>query len=157
MVEVVIATFVWYAFFVEIREIKDQKELRAFKDIEWPLVDVVHFKNNSDLVDRNEIQVTYAAINDGKVAGYVKIETDMGVCKIVSIIVGHEYTKKGIGSSLMVKAEAKAKEEGCHKMILETGLDWDAKAFYEKLGYTTILIMKDHYAHGDFVIMEKNI
>lgn len=140
---------------MEIREIKDQKELRLFKDTEWSLVDVVHFKNNSELVGRNEVKLTYAAFVADKVAGYVKIETDMGICKIESIIVGHEYTKQGIGSSLMLKAEERAKEEGCHKMILETGFDWDAKAFYEKLGYTTILVMKDHYAHGDFVIMEK--
>jgi ribosomal protein S18 acetylase RimI-like enzyme len=140
---------------MEIKEITDQSILRAFKDVEWPLVDVAHFENNSALVDRDEVKLTYAALFDDKVAGYVKIETDMGVCKIESIIVGREYTKRGIGKALMLQAETKAKELGCHKVTLETGFNWEAKLFYEKLGYVTILIMKNHYAHGDFVLMEK--
>jgi GNAT superfamily N-acetyltransferase len=141
---------------MEIKEIIDQKELRIFKDIEWPLEDAIHF-GDSELVDFDEQEICYAAEVDGAVAGYVRTETEMGIFRIVSIIVGHKFRKRGVGKALMLKAEEKAKELGCHKMTVETGAEWEAKLFYENLGFATLVVMKNHFDHRDFVLMEKFI
>ena len=64
---------------------------------------------------------------------------------------------KGIGSALILAAETKAKEIGVHKMWLETGTTWKAKMFYEKCGYTVRIILPNHIAGYEFVLMDKMI
>jgi ribosomal protein S18 acetylase RimI-like enzyme len=133
--------------------VSDEQRLDHFKTVEWPAEDKIHF--GKDNVDFNKQEFTYLAEEDGKIGGYIKIMTDMGVCHLDSIIVGREYREKGIGRLLIEQAEAKAKELNMHKMILETGVEWGARAFYEKLGYKVVATLKDHFDHGDFVLMEK--
>lgn len=141
---------------MEIKEIKDENILNEFKAAEWPSVDSVHFET-SELVDFDEQERIFIAEVDKKVAGYFKIKTDMGVCTLNTIIVGKEYLRKGTGTALALKAEEEGRRLGCHKMMLETGVDWEAKKFYEQLGYQVVLVMKNHYDHRDFVLMEKFI
>ncbi len=145
-----------YTLCMEIKEITDEKILDEFKTREWPPVDKIHY-GDSQLVDFDEHEKTYSAEINGNVAGYLKISTEMGVCKIVTIIVGMAYRKQGIGAAFVAHAEAEAKELGCHKVILETGIDWDAKKLYEKLGYKDVVILKNHYDKRDFVLMQKFI
>lgn len=44
------------------------------------------------------------------------------------------YRGKGYGKEMMLMAEANAKQKGCHKAYVDT-FDFQAKGFYEKLGY----------------------
>ncbi len=53
------------------------------------------------------------------------------------------------------KAEELAKENGAHKIYLETGKDWNTIEFYEPLGYKVSAELPDHYSHVDFVQMTK--
>ena len=55
----------------------------------------------------------------------------------------------------MSEAESKARTESCHKIQLETGANWEAMKFYGSLGYVVVATLINHYAHQDFVIMEK--
>ncbi len=48
----------------------------------------------------------------------------------------------GIGSELMTSAEKFAKENGCQKALVET-TSWQAKPFYEKVGYKHIATIPD--------------
>jgi GNAT superfamily N-acetyltransferase len=41
---------------------------------------------------------------------------------------------RGVGSELMARAEARARERGCHSAWLDT-FSFQARGFYEKLGY----------------------
>jgi GNAT superfamily N-acetyltransferase len=49
----------------------------------------------------------------------------------------------GLGRSLMLKAEQIAKDRGCLGVWLDT-FAFQARAFYEKLGYTVFGELKDH-------------
>ena len=49
---------------------------------------------------------------------------------------------KGVGRKLMEAAESFAKEQGCEKAFVET-TSWQAKPFYEKIGYTHIATLND--------------
>ena len=40
-------------------------------------------------------------------------------------------------------------------MVLETGMHWKARKFYENLGFKVSAILKAHYGGVDFAVMEK--
>lgn len=50
---------------------------------------------------------------------------------------------KGLGRELLSQAEAFARERGCHSCFLDT-FSFQAKPFYEKLGYQVQMILQDH-------------
>ncbi|MBO0215816.1 GNAT family N-acetyltransferase [Vibrio sp. Vb2880] len=50
---------------------------------------------------------------------------------------------RGLGSQLLLQAEAFAREKGCHACLLDT-FSFQAKPFYEKLGYEVQMILHDH-------------
>ncbi|WP_341792047.1 GNAT family N-acetyltransferase [Rickettsia endosymbiont of Gonocerus acuteangulatus] len=53
---------------------------------------------------------------------------------ITSLFVDENHRNKKYGSMLMEKAEELARERGCNFVVLST-MDFQAKPFYEKLGY----------------------
>lgn len=132
----------------------DLLRLDTFKEIEWPSVDDAHFENR-ELVDFDEQELTLIAEEGEEIAGYIKIRTEMGTCEIESLIVGSKFRNKGIATQLVLKAEELCKEMKLHKIFLETGVNWEAKKLYEKLGYEVVCVLKNHYANKDFVLMEK--
>lgn len=52
------------------------------------------------------------------------------------------YRNKGYASALVNDIESKAKEMGCHICHLDT-FDFQAKGFYEKLGYAVFGVLED--------------
>ena len=61
----------------------------------------------------------------------------------VDILWVHEdHRKKGIGTGLLLAAEAEAIRRGCHHVHLDT-MSWQAPAFYQKHGYEIIGILPD--------------
>lgn len=53
---------------------------------------------------------------------------------------------KGLGSALMAAAEAAARDKAYRGLFLDT-FDFQAPAFYEKLGFTRFGVIRD-YTHG---------
>ncbi|MBP6942959.1 MAG: GNAT family N-acetyltransferase [Candidatus Buchananbacteria bacterium] len=131
----------------------DEARIKEFSAAEWPAADLEHFGTAE--VDFKRREFTFVAEIDGQLVGYIVLKTDMGVCKIDSLITSQAHRGQGIGKLLMSQAESQAQAEDCHKLRLETGADWAARKFYESLGYTVAATLTNHYAHKDFVIMEK--
>ena len=61
-------------------------------------------------------------------------ETYCGWLVIKYLWVRDDLRRRGVGSELMAYAEAGAVERGCHSAWLDT-FSFQARAFYEKLGY----------------------
>ena len=55
---------------------------------------------------------------------------------IENVVVTREHRKKGIGRALMEVAINEAWRADCHHIMLLTGHNMEAAAFYEKLGFT---------------------
>lgn len=77
--------------------------------------------------------------------------------RVCWLMIHSAYHKKGVGSRLMSSVEKKIIEEGKYKFIsLKTAQT--TEKFYQKLGYTTELFEKDHWAKGlDMYLMKKEI
>lgn len=140
---------------MDIIELEDQQgdTLKAFEDSEYPLVDKEHFGNQ--LPNFNNSSHTLVMKDGDSIAGYITIDIKLGIAYINSLLIGKNYRRKGIGKQLVAKAEAKARSLGAHKIWLETGRGWDAKQFYEALGYMVRTILPDDAGHQDFVLMDK--
>jgi GNAT superfamily N-acetyltransferase len=57
-----------------------------------------------------------------------------GCMYIDTLFVDENYRNKKLGKELMQKAEDLARERSCNFITLTT-MDWEARGFYEKLGY----------------------
>ena len=102
----------------------------------------------SGLVSHNSASVpftqepTFIAINrcireGDKVVGGIIAEVYCWKVLYIDILwVEEEYRGRGYASALMADVENRAKELGCKLSHLDT-FDFQAKPFYEKLGYTT--------------------
>jgi len=66
------------------------------------------------------------------------------------------YRTNGIGTQLMQRAEREATLLGCHSTHLTT-LDFQAKGFYEKLGYEVFAALEDYPRGHTRFMMKKRI
>ena len=133
-----------------------QKELlQQFEAEQWPLADEEHYGRDVPAF-RKEI-CTIVATEDGRIVGFAEIFIDTGVAHVENIIVHAEERGRRVGASLLAKAEETAKSRGVHKMKVETGAEWRARAFYEKHGYAVRAELRNYYGNRDFVLMDKEI
>lgn len=89
------------------------------------------------------------------IVGLIELKIDQGIAKIESLLVGRETQGKGVGSKLVQAGERWVIKNNAHKIILETGLGWDAISFYEKAGYQVRIVLLNDVPHQDFVLMNK--
>jgi ribosomal protein S18 acetylase RimI-like enzyme len=139
---------------MEIKELQDSEitEFESFKATEWKIADQEHYGNQPPNFDKYTF--TLVAKQEA-IVGQVEVEVCQGVARVTSLLVSNNHQGQGVGSQLMAAAEQKAKELGAHKISLETGINWAAKAFYEKQGYQVRTVLPNDVAHQDFVLMDK--
>lgn len=132
-----------------------KKMLKTFEHEQWPIADKEHYGN--EMPDFRYQKYSIIASEGADILGFIFLTINVGVATIDSLLVHESLRRKGIASSLLKKAEEKAKKEGCHLIRLETGEDWSARKFYEKHGYTVRALLKGYYGKRDFVLMDKGI
>jgi GNAT superfamily N-acetyltransferase len=66
------------------------------------------------------------------------------------------YRRKGYGKMLVAKAEAKARQNGGYMSHLDT-FDWQAKEFYENIGYEVFGILDNCPRGHKRYFMKKNL
>ena len=71
---------------------------------------------------------------EGRIAAGLAGETYCGWLFVKYLWVSDELRGRGVGRELMARAEARARELGCHSAWLDT-FSFQAPGFYEKLGY----------------------
>lgn len=77
-----------------------------------------------------------------EVVGGIRATCFWNTMHIELLWLSNDCRGKGIGRQLMTKAENFAKEIGCEKVFVET-TSWQAKPFYEKVGYQHIATLND--------------
>ena len=124
-----------------------------FETKAWAKADTEHYGEPLDWV-KKEFIIT-AKDENGKQIGASRMNIEVGVCFIETIIVDDSRRGMGIGKQLLQKAEQVATDNGAHKIYLKTGKAWEAVVFYEKQGYVVTAQLPNHYFHTDFVEMTK--
>ncbi|HSY01648.1 MAG TPA: GNAT family N-acetyltransferase [Acidobacteriaceae bacterium] len=68
--------------------------------------------------------------------------TSYGYLHIDMLIVPESLRRTGLGTRMMQQAEQEAIRRGCHASYLDT-FDFQARGFYERLGYTVFGALED--------------
>ena len=129
--------------------------LEEFEKEQWPIADKKHF--GDEMPDFTKKHYTILAKENSQIVGFIKMEIDMGVATVSSLLVHDNTQRKGVGSALLQKAEDIAQQESSHVITLQTGESWDAKNFYEAQGYKVTAKLHHYYGKQDFVFMEKRL
>ena len=142
---------------MNIEKIKDidKEQFKSFGEREYPQVDREHY--GESLPDFEEYEYTFVAKEQENIVGYITIKLELGVALIKSLLVGHEFYRRGVATQLLQEAEREAKKLGAHKIWLETGVEWSARKLYDSLGYVERGILKNFYGHKDFIIFDKDL
>jgi GNAT superfamily N-acetyltransferase len=140
---------------MEIVEISEDKfeQLNVFKRAEYPEVDKNHYGEIRP--DFKIYHFTLLAEEEDFIVGYINVTVKMGVAYIDSLLVGKAHRNKGIGKSLVLRAEEKAKTYNAHKIWLETGAHWGTEKFYTDLGYSVRCKLPNDVAHIEGLAMDK--
>lgn len=99
-------------------------------------------KAKFNIKDPNE-SITIVALEEDEFAGGVVIQISDESTYVDLLVVREEYRGKDIGTKLMKMAENEAIKRNHYMIDLGTA-SFQARAFYEKLGYHVILTRKDY-------------
>lgn len=133
-----------------------QKELvKEFEEVNWPKSDHEHY--GDDMPSFRKESYTIVAREGSAIVGFVFLLIDTGVATVDSLLVDYAKHRSGVGSALLAAAEDHARAKDCHVMKIETGVDWGARAFYEKNGYGLRAELKGYYGKRDFVLLDKKL
>lgn len=104
----------------------------------------------------DEERIIFVALNEDQFVGGLEaiVEADYMYVSRLAVIESEKH--KGIGSALMKSAEEKAKSLDLFAVILGTA-DFQAKAFYEKLGYQIYLTKENDPKGYDSYSMMKRL
>lgn len=127
---------------------EESSALEMFSKVEWPYADLEHYGAVMSWEDQTFFLVCEV---EGEIQGYLKMFNIAGVANIKELLVAKKARRTGVGKKLMLKAETVAKQEGAHKIFLNTGKDWVANHFYLDLGYKKVADLPNHYHGFDFV------
>ena len=103
------------------------------QDEEYVIDSLWAHNNKTEAVDIHPLFLTVTHDNGKIVAGLVA-RTWWGGIQGHYLRESDEYRKSGYGRQLMEKAEEEAIKRGCHMAYVDT-FDFQARGFYEKLGY----------------------
>lgn len=96
----------------------------------------------------NDTAVFLKAETQGEISGYIGMHIVLDECYIANVAVKNNFRRKGIGSLLIGKAEAVAKDKKCSFISLEVRVsNTPAITLYEKYGYISMGQRKNFYSH----------
>jgi [ribosomal protein S18]-alanine N-acetyltransferase len=100
---------------------------------------------------------TLVAEDGGKLAGFILTHVHKKHGHIITIDVGETDRRSGLGSQLLIAAEARLRALGKEGVALEVAVDnLPALSFYKRHGYAIIKTIPHYYANGvDALYMTK--
>jgi GNAT superfamily N-acetyltransferase len=96
------------------------------------------------------------AIEDerGQMIGGLSGATAYGWLFVELLFVPEPLRGRGLGTDLIRRAEAEAVARGCHSVWLDT-FEFQARGFYERLGYTCFGELKNYPAGSRFFVSKR--
>jgi GNAT superfamily N-acetyltransferase len=111
---------------------------------------------NEGRTGRNDYRPLIIAIDDaeGRVIGGLWGRTVYDWLFVELLFVPDALRGRGVGSELMQRAEDEALKRGCHSAWLDT-FEFQARAFYERLGYSCFAELRDYPVGSARYFMKK--
>jgi GNAT superfamily N-acetyltransferase len=111
---------------------------------------------NEGKTGRNDYRPLIVAIDDaeGRVIGGLWGRTVYDWLFVELLFVPDALRGRGVGSELMKRAEDEALRRGCHSAWLDT-FEFQARAFYERLGYACFAELRDYPVGSARYFMKK--
>ncbi|MGE9553169.1 GNAT family N-acetyltransferase [Erwinia amylovora] len=103
------------------------------------------WEHNADYHPVKIEQFSLEFVDESTLCGGLIAQTWWGALEVQYLWVAEARRGVGLGKSLMLQAEEIARERGCHMSYVDT-FDFQAKGFYQKLGYEEYGSLKG-YAH----------
>lgn len=103
---------------------------------------IERFDRDNDIYPMETKKIMFAALDEDKFVGGVQGSVTEDSMYISRLAVDESYRGNGIGKKLMDKIEEKAKEQNVYSINLGT-LEFQARKFYEKLGYKVVFIKEN--------------
>src|SRR5258708_3358665 len=97
-----------------------------------------------------------ARAEDGTVAGAALGETGRGWLHVSVVWVHERFRRQQLGTRLLTAMEAEALRRGCHAAYLDT-FSYQARPFYEKLGYVVFGTLDDYPVGHQRFYMRKRL
>ena len=96
------------------------------------------------------------AIEDerGQMIGGLSGATAYGWLFVELLFIPESLRGQGVGTDLIRRAEAEALARGCHSVWLDT-FEFQARGFYERLGYTCFGELKNYPAGSRFFVSKR--
>lgn len=116
---------------------------------------VAYNESKSEKSVPQDLLVT-AKDSQGQLVGGLKGMTNRGWLYVSQLWVSESARGNGVGSKLMVLAEEKAMQRGCHASFLDT-FSFQARAFYEGLGYTVFGELEDFPRGHKRIFLKKDL
>ena len=113
---------------------------------------------NQAKTGRNDVRPLVLALeeNDGAVVGGLWGRTAYGWLFVELLVVPESLRGRGLGRELMSRAEGEAIARGCHGAWLDT-FEFQARGFYERLGYECFGELQDYPAGSARYFMRKSL
>jgi GNAT superfamily N-acetyltransferase len=86
--------------------------------------------------------IIFLAFYDGKAAGFTQLYRSFSTVSLKPILilndlyVAPDFRKKGVGESLLRRAQVYCSSSNCKGLALETAVENPARSLYERLGWT---------------------
>jgi GNAT superfamily N-acetyltransferase len=93
---------------------------------------------------------------DGEIGGGLWGATAYGWLFTQLLVVPEQSRGQGLGRQLLLLAEAEAVKRGCHAAWLDT-FEFQAKAFYERIGYSCFATLPDYPKGSSRYFMRKEL
>ncbi len=97
-----------------------------------------------------------ARATDGSALGGLRGTLGGGWLYVQSLFVVEEHRGRGLGRSLMERAEGEALRQGHPRVFLNT-LSYQSPEFYERMGYTTFAVLEDSPPPHSRVFLRKDL
>ena len=91
---------------------------------------------------RDGAELGFVVETAGEVVAAAAGYTWGGICEVKTLWVHAEHRRAGLGSTLMAQAIEEARRRGCRLLFLTT-YDFQAREFYERLGFECIATIPD--------------
>ncbi len=125
---------------IEITTNADEQDQKA---ISQGIIDFNHSKVPGLEPIEDEVKFFVFSKNEsGELMGGIRAICYWNTLHIELLWLSEKARGKGVGTELIASAERFAMENGCEKAFVET-TSWQAKPFYEKVGYTHIATLND--------------